>query len=252
MDLVSDIPVQPVEGLGERLEFAEPLAEGDIRRGKALIDWRKEDDDSPILRYIYRNFRPRKHLEFGTWKGHGVVECVESCNATVWTINLLEGEIVHDGSWAYSENVNAGNVLPTGAAMVPINEERVSVRTDAFGAIGHMYLQAGYGCRVCQIYADSRDWDTSAYPDGFFDTCLIDGGHDRDVVVNDMHKAIPLLRPGGLLMLHDFCPTVEVVAACTSPRGVIEAVEAERDFLNAALTDLFWIEPSWLLLGVRR
>ena len=78
------------------------------------------------------------------------------------------------------------------------------VRTDAHGLIGRKYLNAGWGNRVCQIYADSRDWDTRHYPRGFFDSAFIDGGHAYDVVANDTQpgdRAGPAGRTGHVARL---------------------------------------------------
>jgi hypothetical protein len=50
---------------------------------------------------------------------------------------------------------------------------------------------------VAQVYTDSREWDTSHYPDGFFDSCLIDGGHTQDIVVSDTMQALRLVRSEG-------------------------------------------------------
>ena len=88
-----------------------------------------------------------------------------------------------------------------------------------YGLIGSKYLDAGWGKRVCQIYADSREWDTRAYPAGFFDTAFIDGGHAADIVANDTRRAIQLVRPGGLVVWHDFCPLDEVDAVMRAARA---------------------------------
>jgi len=75
--------------------------------------------------------------------------------------------------------------------------QQTSYVTDTLGFIGRLYLERELGHRVCQIYCDSRQWDTSAYPPEFFDTVLIDGGHQREIVISDTRKALPLLRSGG-------------------------------------------------------
>jgi predicted O-methyltransferase YrrM len=127
----------------------------------------------------------------------------------------------------------------------------VWIRTDAYGQIGRKYLQAGWGKRVCQIYADSREWDTSAYPDGFFDSCLIDGGHTADIVENDTAIATRLVRPGGLVVWHDFCPEPDVLEACDSTRDVVKFIATREAELTRFFETLLWVSPSWLLFGVR-
>src|SRR5262245_54839629 len=86
--------------LGAVLGFSEPICMPERWITLSLQDWEMAADDF-LLRYLFRNFRPSRHLEFGTWLGDGVVRCVEECDATVWTVNPLEGETLADGRWAY-------------------------------------------------------------------------------------------------------------------------------------------------------
>ncbi len=68
-------------------------------------DWVMARDDAPILRYIFKAHQPKRHLEFGTWQGLGTCLCLEETEATVWTINLYDGETKPDGNWAYGERI---------------------------------------------------------------------------------------------------------------------------------------------------
>lgn len=252
MTLLVDVAAEPIGTFGRRLGFPEPFRVAESSARKPLPDWRMEEDDVPILRYIYRHAQPRRHLEFGTWEGAGVIACLESCGATVWTINLPAGETEASGRWAYADNRPREDPLPAGARTAPLDDDRHTVQTDSYGFIGHLYLARGLGHRVCQVFADSREWEISNYPPGFFDSCLIDGGHDEEVVRSDLSKALTLLRSGGLMLVHDFCPVEEVRAACPSTAGVLAAVGREMRLLKRSLSDMFWIDPSWLLVGVRR
>lgn len=247
-----DVPVAvvPVRKLHERLGFAQPIAYPESSLHKPLTQWRMEDDDSPIFRYLYRNFRPNRHLEFGTWQGTGVLYCLEECAATVWTINLLKGEERADGSWAYGTTFDATEEQPTWANKIVC--EKTWYQTDSLGFIGKNYLDRGMGKRVCQIYCDSREWDNSNYPRDFFDSALIDGGHDRDVVTSDTRKALEVVRPGGLVMWHDFCLDPQVLAHCAAPQGVVASIREQLDSLRSATRDLFWVFPSWILVGIKR
>ena len=247
---MSPVRTVPLEGFHEALGLGAPIVLAESLRRVPLAQWKMDADDI-ILRQVFRQFRPLRHLEFGTWLGDGVMRCVEECDATVWTINLLQGETKPDGQWAYGE-------LESNPQSVDVawserqTYEGVYVRTDAYGQIGRKYLAAGFGKRVCQIYADSREWDTRAYPNGFFDTVLIDGGHTADIVENDTALAIKLTRPGGLVMWHDYCPDEAVLAACESPRAVVHYVATHDAELARYFERLIWVSPSWLLFGVRR
>lgn len=104
--------VLPVHSLHSRLSFATPLDYPNSSLTKPLTQWRMEEDDSPIFRYIYRNFQPTRHLEFGTWEGTGATYCLEESDATVWTLNLLEGEKNESGKMLYSSSLNTMISVP--------------------------------------------------------------------------------------------------------------------------------------------
>jgi predicted O-methyltransferase YrrM len=211
-----------------------------------------ETDDAPIFRYIYRSLKPKRHLEFGTWQGTGVLYCLEECEATVWTINLLEGESLPNGRWAYGGVASLLKKLPKWAKRKKAGRLKTHYQTDSFGFIGRHYRERRLGNRVCQIYCDSREWDISNYPKGFFDTVLVDGGHSEDVVISDTKKAFALLRTGGLIMWHDFCPDGEVYESCSSTKSVVDAISKNLQWIEAQLRDVFWIQPSWILLGIKK
>lgn len=225
------IDVVPVELLGPRLGFKTGFDPSRASR-KPLTQWRMEDDDQPIFRYLYREFKPKRHLEFGTWHGAGTVYCLDESDATVWTINLAEGEMLPDGRSAYGMGTD--------------------VATDSGAMIGKLYREAGYGHRVCQIYTDSCLWDTRNYPPGFFDSILIDGGHQARIVLSDTLKAIELLRPGGLCLWHDFAPDPAVFSVSTATIGVAQGIRAAWPAISATMRDVFYIWPSQILVGVRR
>jgi hypothetical protein len=247
-----NMPEVSVKDLHKKLRFRQPLDYPETSLHKPLKDWKMEIDDSPIFRYLYRNFRPRRHLEFGTWQGTGVLYCLEECDATVWTLNTPQGEKNPDGTCAYSSDFKASDPLPSWSQKKPGEQNVVWCQTDSLGFIGRYYMEAKLGHRVNQIYCDSRQWDISNYPRGFFDTALIDGGHSQDVVLNDTEKALQIVRSRGLIMWHDFCQHEEVLASYASPRNVVSAIEANWPLLKKQMKEIFWINPSWILLGIRK
>lgn len=237
-----EIPFVHVFDLHSALNFAEPLDYPKSSLIKKFSKWKMEVDDSPIFRYLYRNVAPSRHLEFGTWQGNGTVYCLEESSATVWTINIPFGE-----GYNFCEDELAGAHAWARRIGVPMASRYSS---DALGFIGKSYLERNWGNRVCQIYSDSREWDTSNYPEGFFDTILVDGGHMEDVVASDTRKALPLLRSGGIIMWHDFCPTeYRGFLAC---RGVMAGVAREWKLITEQTTKLFWVYPSMILVGVKK
>lgn len=244
---LQSLDIVTVETLHERLRFAEPLRYPAESRRRSFLDWKMEVDDAPILRYLYRNLKPQRHLEFGTWSGIGACYCLEESAATVWTINLPEGELI-DGRPAYTEPLAE---VPAGAEPIRKEQSGAIYQTDAGVLIGRRYREAGFGHRVCQIYCDSQEWDTSAYPADFFDSVLVDGGHTEDVVVSDTRKALSVTRKGGIIMWHDFCPDPAVFGYFPSVTGVIAGLTRNWGEFAPRLREAFWVRPSFLLIGIR-
>jgi len=215
-------------------------------------------DDAPIFRYIFHNIAPDRHLEFGTWEGFGTLLCLEETDATVWTINLPFGErdLTDDSRVCYSfdDNPDDRAAIDTWSEKTGITKEFTQKyrRTDCIGFIGRLYLEKNLGSRVCQIYCDSRNWDISKYPDGFFDSVLIDGGHFKNIVLNDTQKALKLVKHGGIIIWHDFCMDYEIYQKFKASQGVMDCLYENWDFIHSNLQDIFWIEPSFLLVGVRK
>ncbi len=240
-----------IDALDRALGYAEPSRAIPTDRRRSYRAWTMEADDAPILAYLYRNHRPRRHLEFGTWEGFGATLCATQCDAEIWTLNLPDGERNADGTPAYA-SVRGDDSRPQDAAPIATDQGAPCFQTDAGPFIGWRYRQAGLAHRVHQILADSRQWDPRDFPPGFFDSVLIDGGHDAAVVVNDTDKALALLRPGGLMLWHDFCPVDGPMADFPATRGVVFGIHQGWRRWAPAFARIFWIRPSYLLVGVKR
>jgi predicted O-methyltransferase YrrM len=218
-----------------------------------MSEWDMARDDGPILAQIIRFLRPHRHLEFGTWQGYGSKLVLENSQATVWSVNLLEGEHHSDGLPAYvgplSVTCRAKGLL--GKIISRLTNEKQVVQTDAHEQVGSLVHAAGLGNRFNQIFCDSTKWETSAYPDGFFDSILIDGGHQSAVVASDTQKALPLLREGGVIFWHDFCLDQNVRKKFQHVNTVIAGVGAVAEEIKKQGISLYWIDPSWLLCGIK-
>lgn len=224
---VPGIAISGVEELGTALGFSRAFVPQIRVYDHGLADFKTEIDESAIFSYLYREFQPARHLEFGTWEGWGAVLCAQASNAEIWTINLPEGERDADGKPVYDAGSDSGQ------------------------SIGWRYRAAGFGSRVHQILCDSRKLEVHRFGPEFFDSVFIDGGHTKDVVTSDTDKALAILRSGGLIIWHDFCPDVETLAQNEAPRGVVGAVIENFSRWSPALSSWFWVRPSWILIGVK-
>lgn len=221
------ISIVDVEDLPSLYGQPSPEAWPPPGKDKPLDRWKMETDDAPILEYLWRQWRPRRHLEFGTWEGFGAALVGQSTGAEIWTINLPQGESGADGESLYAASDTGGN-------------------------IGWRYREAGLGPRVHQLLCDSRGFETGRFAADFFDTVLIDGGHTPGLVANDTDKALRVLRPGGLCVWHDFCPDPTALSRNLAPLGVVQAIVENFERWQPLFARLYWIRKSWILVGERK
>jgi predicted O-methyltransferase YrrM len=256
--LEKHIPSISVDLLHKRLNYTNSCKYPESSRQKSFIEWNMQIDDAPIFRYLFKNIKPARHLEFGTWEGFGTRLCLEETDATIWTLNLPFGErdLADESRVCYSFNdtIEDRAAIDSWSEKVGIAKEFIKKyrRTDFIGFIGRLYLEKNLGNRVCQIYCDSREWDISKYPDGFFDSVLIDGGHFKDIVLNDTQKALKLVKPGGMVIWHDFCMNQEIYQNFKASHDVMDCLHENWDYISSNMHDIFWIEPSFILVGIRK
>jgi predicted O-methyltransferase YrrM len=242
------IDIVPIEKIHLAFGFRRPFLPNIKIYRHELADFKTEIHEAAIYSYIYEQAQPKRHLEFGTWEGLGVTLCAKKCEAEIWTMNLPEGEKDEAGNPVYSSMQSVPHeTSPEIAAVVAENEQP----TDAGNFIGWRYRAAGFADRVHQILCDSREFDTTAFGSGFFDSVLIDGGHTADIVTSDTNKALPLLRSRGIMIWHDFCPDPETIRRNEAPRGVLSAIITNFNEWNQNFSKIFWIQPSWMLIGIR-
>lgn len=141
----------------------------------------KHDDVTPLLR-IVQSLRPRCVLELGTAHGNTTANICANSVARVVTVNALPEQI-------------------SGAATT------FTLRPDE---IGRVYRSHGYAERVVQVYANTLSFDHREWmEDGAADLAIVDACHDTPYVVNDFLKAVPAVREGGVILLHDTHPSLE-------------------------------------------
>jgi precorrin-6B methylase 2 len=66
-----------------------------------------------------------------------------------------------------------------------------------------MYSNTDVAHKVTQHFADSKLFDETTYLD-FADVVFVDGSHAYSYVVSDSAKAMRIVKPGGLVLWHDY------------------------------------------------
>ena len=68
---------------------------------------------------------------------------------------------------------------------------------------GSRFIGTPWASRITQLYGDSATFDFSPY-EGRMDVVFVDGAHSYDYVKTDTATALRLIKPGGLILWHDY------------------------------------------------
>jgi predicted O-methyltransferase YrrM len=140
---------------------------------------------------IARHRRARRVFEFGTYLGRT-------------TYHLALGEHVER---VYTLDLDPAGPYPKGLkigrAIKAVHERDLQ---------GYFYRGTAAAERIVQLHGDSRTFDYTPYA-GQMDLVFVDGGHTYEMVANDTQHALSLVKPGGIVIWHDFAPKGRDVAA---------------------------------------
>lgn len=136
------------------------------------------ESDLPIINGVLRLVdvdRPgMRLLELGTCTGSLLVQLKRmAARLELWSVNVLPGEAVC--------RLRADELIP---------KERIGIHARRRGVAYH------------QIYGDTLHLDFR--PWGLFDVAFIDACHAYPYVSSDTRKALGVLRPGGVILWHDY------------------------------------------------
>ncbi|NOT09839.1 MAG: class I SAM-dependent methyltransferase [Gemmatimonadales bacterium] len=186
------IPSISVEGLDSRfapdeLGATRAAEVSFVGRGTIRVPGGTSDAEAWILAVLAKD--TRRLFEFGTCTGK---------TAYLWARNQPpDGRVITltlgpDQLAAY----HAADGDDTSAELYARQESRF----DRF-----LYSGTEVESRVTQLYGDSKSFDETPYA-GSCDVVFVDGSHAYSYVVSDSTKALRLVRPGGLVLWHDYSP----------------------------------------------
>jgi predicted O-methyltransferase YrrM len=128
--------------------------------------------------------RARRILEVGTYNGNTALNLAANApdDAVVITLDLPPAD------------------ADRGALAVP---DRFN-NTQAHWAVGSHYRGTEHEHKIKQIYGDSTVVDWSTFVSEPLDLVFVDGCHYRPFVESDTNNALRHLRPGGIVVWHDY------------------------------------------------
>ena len=128
--------------------------------------------------------RPQRIFEIGTFDGATTLRLARCCpKAEVFTLDLDPTSATEEQSLAIASEVE-------------------NVRS---GCVGSQFAGQPEASRIRQLLGDSTRFDYSPYA-GTCDLVFVDACHDYEFVKSDSRAALKLLRPGGVILWHDYIP----------------------------------------------
>ena len=213
------IRVVSLDEVGNELNFLDGFQSPSKIYRHSLLDLDREPNDFLLFSYLYKNLSPTNHLEINPPTGINPIICAKSCNADIWR-----------GSYSEEDIMKFKNVDRTEAYVKRrVNEEGLFHRFHEFSL--------------------ENDWTEKRH---FFDSILIYPSQSLTELSTRMEIVFDLLKPGGVLLLHGFCPDPEAMKKNYINKLMMEFVIDNSPFLSKIFEKFVWINPSWIFLGVKK
>lgn len=150
---------------------------------KRTLDESVELEELATLLLIERFISARRILEVGTWDGNTALNLAANCGESGFVITM---DLPLDGS-------QPGCLLKPGERL---NETSRELR-------GIQFRDHPLSARIRQLFGDSGllDWNHLYGP---FDLIYLDGCHTSAYVHSDTMNALSQLKPGGIIVWHDY------------------------------------------------
>jgi predicted O-methyltransferase YrrM len=135
-----------------------------------------------LLCALARLLRPRAIFEFGTFDGLTAWHLAANAGlrARVWTLDLPPD---HPARFAQQHDRSVGAIQGV--------------------AVGSKFIDTPQAARISQLFGDSLQFDPTPFRNSI-DLCFIDAGHFYEHVRCDTENALQMMRPGGVIVWHDY------------------------------------------------
>ena len=148
-------------------------------------------DELAVIALLCQQKKPQIVFEFGTFNGRTTLNLAANAppDAKVFTLDLGVGDAT-------------------------------DLTTEQEDGVYHLGRESGSFFRdsslrgkIEQIWCDSARFDETSFR-GRVDLAFVDGAHSYEYVRSDSSKAIAMLRPGGIVLWHDYCAWYPGVFRC--------------------------------------
>lgn len=136
-----------------------------------------------VICKIVRYKKPHTILEFGTYEGDTTLRLGANSQAEIYTFDLPpEGYKDYTKPLVKDPELDVYPVTP-----------------------GIKFHGTPWAHRIHQIFADTQTYDFSQFY-GKFDVVFVDACHHYEFVLHDSINALKMIRPGGVIIWHDYAP----------------------------------------------
>jgi predicted O-methyltransferase YrrM len=139
-------------------------------------------DELAVVALLCQRLGPRTIFEFGTFNGRTTLNLAINAppEAKIYTLDL-----------------------PTpGETQLASEEEDGAYHLGQ--QTGSFFFESQVHERIEQLWCDSARFDETSLR-GRVDLVFVDGSHSYEYVSNDTAKALAMVRPGGVILWHDYC-----------------------------------------------
>lgn len=142
-----------------------------------------DNNEALILCALAKHFKTKKILEIGTFEGNTTLNLAANTapDALIFTVDMP----------------------PDWDGKMKIKVPGLKVNVSERSKIGSQFQNTEYAGKIRQIFTDSANLDWSRLPLPL-DLVFIDGCHDYAYVQKDTGNALRSIRPGGLVVWHDY------------------------------------------------
>lgn len=136
-----------------------------------------------VISNLVKKFNPDRIFEIGTFQGRTTLNMAINANPTALITTL---DLPSEGLNTTALNIEEGEVR--------------YVKKDVSGErfIGHPMAD-----KITQVFGDSATYPFTDHHNSI-DLAFIDGSHAYEYVLNDSNKVLSIMRPGGLIIWHDY------------------------------------------------
>lgn len=171
-----------------------------IGRGPMAVPGGTSDAEAWVLAVLAK--RAAHMFEFGTCTGK---------TAYLWSRNAMAGARVV--TLTLSPAQHSDYALAEGDTAI---DTRFALEESSF--VDFLYSGTAAADAITQLYGDSKQFDETPWHD-WADLVFVDGSHARSYVESDSYKAMKMVKPGGLVVWHDYAGEAHAI-------GVFQALNA--------------------------